>query len=101
MSNEVYRKRDGYDSRSKEILEDCEKNDPISDARELIKKDLIDSVTKLKSLTSSADDSVALSAIKHHLKLAGLEIDQAESVVEFKILPTQADAILSASKMVK
>lgn len=64
--------------KSKEIAEKCDYQDAIKKAQKELYGDLIESVKLLKKFRYNEDESVALNAVKHHLKLAGLEIERQE-----------------------
>lgn len=93
-----------YNERSSKIAEICANDKALLEARAEIFKDLIGSVRLLKKLRNdSSDPSIQLQAVKHHLKLAGLEIDRSESKKELVINITagQAEKIQQAEKIMR
>lgn len=68
-------KEPDYFERSKLIQDECDNDVALKQARHAVFHDLVESVQQLKALRGSSDESVALAAIKHHLKLAGLEVE--------------------------
>jgi hypothetical protein len=96
-------KQKGHQERSKKIAEACENADLVRLAQDEIFGGLADSVKILKELRYSEEPNVQLNAIKHHLKLAGLEVDRSESKnsVNIVIGDDQVKKIKQAEEMLK
>lgn len=75
------RERDpNYNERStlvQQIVNESE-SDLVKEAQKALLGDLLESIKLLKDMRFSEDESVSLNAIKHHLKLAGLEKERTE-----------------------
>lgn len=75
-----------YEERSEKIAKECENDIALKAARKLIYEHLINSTKGLIDLTDNEDAALRLQAIKHHLKIGGLEVERSEAShkVEFE-----------------
>jgi len=96
-------KQKDHTERSRQIAEACENADLVKLAQDEIFGGLADSVKILKELRYSEEPAVQLSAIKHHLKLAGLEIERSETKNSVNIIigDDQVKKIKQAEEMLK
>lgn len=93
----------GYKERSKRIAEACNHSELLKKAQDELYKELTESVVMLKKKRLSSDETISLNAIKHHLKLAGLEVERTENKnqVIVNITSDQAAKIQKAEALMK
>lgn len=93
-----------YDERSAHIAQVCADLDRkmIEEVSSVIRESLKESAKELVNLTKSDDESIRLQAVKHHLKLGGLEVDRTEvnnkGTMSLTISPEQAARVVSAGQ---
>ena len=77
-----------YAEKSKIIKDVCDNDVALKAAREEIYKELTQSISIIKQLRYSEDQSIQLKAVKEHLTLAGLYVEKVEhsGSVEFQPL---------------
>lgn len=77
-----------YAEKSKKIKDVCDNDVALKAAREEIYKELTQSISIIKQLRYSEDQSIQLKAVKEHLTLAGLYVEKVEhsGSVEFQPL---------------
>jgi len=96
-------KHPDYEERSALLEQEdaIEEKASIREVTSIIRHTLKESVKELINLTRSGDESIRLNAVKHHLKLAGLEVEKSEvnnkGVMSLTISPEQAARVIDAA----
>lgn len=82
------KKAKDYNKRSAKHAQECDNDTALKAAREEIYKELTQSISIIKQLRYSEDQSIQLKAVKEHLTLAGLYVEKVEhsGSVEFQPL---------------
>lgn len=92
-----------YEERSALLEQEdaLEEKASIREVTSIIRHSLKESVKELINLTRSGDESIRLNAVKHHLKLAGLEVEKSEvnnkGAMSLTISPEQAARVIEAA----
>lgn len=81
------RKSKDYNLRSKKHAQECANDIALKAAREEIYKELTNSISVIKQLRYSEDQSIQLKAAKEHLTLAGLYVEKVEHSGEVQFTP--------------
>lgn len=92
-----------YEERTAALAKQCEENErkTLAEVSSVLLAALKASAEELVNLTASSDESIRLQAVKHHLKLAGLEIEKSEvnnkGTMSLTISSEQAKKVINAA----